>query len=109
MRSRYKALAKENPAWKEILDNRLPYIGAEVVWATRYEMARHQSKTCWPEEPGPCSWMPGPPWIWRLLLPGFMAIELKKDEDWEKEQVVSFLSVAKNYIWLTVDVLARLR
>jgi glycerol-3-phosphate dehydrogenase len=28
-----KAIAKENPAWKEILDKRLPYIAAEVVWA----------------------------------------------------------------------------
>jgi hypothetical protein len=27
-----------------------------------------------------------------------MAIELKKEEDWEKEQVLSFLQVAKNYI-----------
>jgi glycerol-3-phosphate dehydrogenase len=27
-----------------------------------------------------------------------MANELGKDENWEKEQVVSFLSVAKNYI-----------
>ena len=35
-----KAMAKENPAWKEMLDTRLPYIGAEVVWATRHEMAR---------------------------------------------------------------------
>ena len=30
-----KALTRENPAWKEILDPRLPYIRAEVIWATR--------------------------------------------------------------------------
>ncbi len=35
-----KALTKENVAWKETLDPRLPYIGSEVIWATRYEMAR---------------------------------------------------------------------
>ncbi|MEJ0081462.1 MAG: glycerol-3-phosphate dehydrogenase C-terminal domain-containing protein [Puia sp.] len=35
-----KALTRENPAWKETLDPRLPYIGAEIIWATRYEMAR---------------------------------------------------------------------
>jgi glycerol-3-phosphate dehydrogenase len=27
-----------------------------------------------------------------------MSAELKKDTEWEKEQIVSFLSVAKNYI-----------
>ena len=35
-----KALTRENPAWKEVLDPRLPYIRAEIIWATRYEMAR---------------------------------------------------------------------
>ncbi len=92
-----KALARGNPAWKEILDTRLPYIRAEVVWATRHEMARtvedvlaRRLRALFLDARAAMDMAPA--------VANLMAIELRKDENWEKEQVVSFLSVAKNYI-----------
>jgi glycerol-3-phosphate dehydrogenase len=92
-----KALSKENLSWKETMDFRLPYIGAEVVWATRYEMARsiedvlaRRTRSLFLDARAAIDMAPA---VARL-----MAVELKKGEDWEKEQVLSFLSVAKNYI-----------
>ena len=92
-----KALVKENMSWKEVLDSRLPYIGAEVVWATRFEMARtiedvlaRRTRALFLDARAAMDMAPA---VARL-----MAIELKKEEDWEKEQVLSFLQVAKNYI-----------
>jgi glycerol-3-phosphate dehydrogenase len=92
-----KALARENTVWKEILDPRLPYIGAEVVWATRHEMARtiedalaRRTRALFLDARAAMDMAPA---VARL-----MAVELKKDRDWEKEQIVSFLAVAKNYL-----------
>ncbi len=92
-----KALAKENTAWKEALDPRLPYIGAEVVWATRCEMARtvedvlaRRTRALFLDARAAMDMAPA---VARL-----MAEELKRDAVWEKEQIVSFLAVAKNYL-----------
>jgi glycerol-3-phosphate dehydrogenase len=92
-----KALAKENIAWKEILDPRLPYISAEVIWATRCEMARsiedvlaRRTRALFLDARAAMDMAPA---VARL-----MSSELKKDEDWEKEQIVSFLRVAENYL-----------
>ena len=35
-----QALAKQTPEWSNKLDDALPYIGAQVVWAVRQEMAQ---------------------------------------------------------------------
>ncbi len=92
-----KALVKENITWKEVLDSRLPYIGAEVIWATRFEMARtiedvlaRRTRALFLDARAAMDMAPA---VARL-----MAGELKKEEDWEKEQMLSFLQVAKNYI-----------
>jgi glycerol-3-phosphate dehydrogenase len=92
-----KALAKENPAWKEILDPRLPYIGAEVIWATRHEMARtiedvlaRRTRALFLDARAAMTMAPA--------IAQLMAAELQKDADWEKEQVLTFLQVAKNYL-----------
>ena len=92
-----KALAKENPAWKEILNPRLPYIAAEVVWATRHEMARciedvlsRRTRALFLDARAAIAMAPA--------VAHLMAKELMKDADWEKEQVLSFLQVAKNYL-----------
>ncbi len=92
-----KAMARGNPAWKEMLDTRLPYIGAEVVWATRHEMARtvedvlaRRLRALFLDARAAMDMAPA--------VANLMAIELGKDEYWEKEQVVSFISIAKNYI-----------
>jgi len=92
-----KALAREKAEWKERLDPRLPYIGAEVVWATRHEMARTIEDTLARRTRAlfldARAAMDMAPEVARL-----MAIELQKDAHWEKEQVVSFMAVAKNYL-----------
>ncbi len=93
-----KALAKENVSLKEVLDSRLPYTGAEVVWATRFEMARtiedvlaRRTRALFLDARAAMNMAPA---VARL-----MAGELKKEEDWEKEQVLSFLEVAKYYVF----------
>ena len=92
-----KALTKENPAWKEILDPRLPYIAAEVVWATRHEMARRiedvlsrRTRALFLDSRAAIAMAP--------TVAHLMAKELIKDAAWEKEQVLSFNSIAKNYV-----------
>ena len=92
-----KTMAKESPEWKEKLDPRLPYIAAEVVWATRYEMARNvedvlarRTRALFLDARAAMDMAP--------KVAALMATELRRDEQWEKEQVLSFLSVAKNYL-----------
>lgn len=92
-----KALTKENIAWKETLDPRLPYIGSEVIWATRYEMARtvedvlaRRTRALFLDARAAMDMAPA--------VAHLMAAELKKGVDWEREQIVSFLQVAKNYL-----------
>jgi glycerol-3-phosphate dehydrogenase len=92
-----KALTKENPLWKEILDSRLPYIAAEVIWSTRYEMARNiedvlarRTRALFLDARAAMNMAPA--------VAQLMAKELMKDTHWEKEQVVSFMEIAKNYI-----------
>ena len=95
--SAIKMLAKENSSWREILDPRLPYIGAELVWSTRFEMARtiedllaRRTRALFLDARAAMAMAP--------VVARIMAEELKKDAIWEKEQVLSFLSVAKNYL-----------
>jgi glycerol-3-phosphate dehydrogenase len=92
-----KGLAKENASWKEVLDKRLPYIGAEVVWATRYEMAltiedvlARRTRALFLDARAAMDMAPA--------VARIMAKELNKDEDWEKQQVLSFTSIARNYL-----------
>ena len=92
-----KALTKENAEWKEKLDPRLPYMGAEVVWATRHEMARtiedvlaRRTRSLFLDARAAMDMAPA--------VARIMAEELKMGPDWEQEQIVSFLSVAKNYL-----------
>jgi glycerol-3-phosphate dehydrogenase len=92
-----KALTRENPAWKETLDPRLPYIGAEIIWATRYEMARRiedvlarRTRALFLDARAAMAMAPAAAHL--------MAEELNKDVHWEKEQVLSFNSIAKNYL-----------
>ena len=92
-----KVLSKENPAWKEVMDDRLPYIAAEVIWAVRFEMARtiedvlaRRTRALFLDARAAIDMAP--------MVARMIAAELKKEEIWEKEQIVSFLSVAKNYL-----------
>jgi glycerol-3-phosphate dehydrogenase len=92
-----KALAREKASWREQLHPNLPYIGAEVVWAVRCEMARtvedvlaRRTRALFLDARAAMNMAPA--------VAKLMAEELNRDEDWEKEQIVSFLKVAKNYV-----------
>jgi glycerol-3-phosphate dehydrogenase len=92
-----RMISKENINWKELLDPRLPYIGAEVIWSTRNEMARsvedilaRRTRALFLDARAAISMAP--------TVAKLMAGELNKDADWEAEQVVSFLAIAKNYL-----------
>jgi glycerol-3-phosphate dehydrogenase len=92
-----KKLAKNNFLWRETLDDRLPYIAAEVIWATRCEMARtvedvlaRRTRSLFLDARASIAMAPA--------VAQLMARELNKDANWEKEQVVSFLAIAKNYV-----------
>ena len=92
-----KALTRENPAWKAVLDPRLPYISAEIIWATRHEMARRvedvlarRTRALFLDARAAMAMAPA--------VAHLMAEELNKDESWEKEQILSFNSIAKNYL-----------
>ncbi|HEY2350458.1 MAG TPA: glycerol-3-phosphate dehydrogenase/oxidase [Puia sp.] len=92
-----KALAKENAEWRTALNPRLPYNGAEIIWAARNEMARNiedvlarRTRALFLDARAAIAMAPA--------VAHLMAKELNKDGSWEKEQVVSFLEIAKNYI-----------
>ncbi len=92
-----KTLAKENFLWKEALDPRLPYIGAEVIWALRFEMARtvedvlaRRTRALFLDARAAMAMAPA--------VAQLMAKELNKNAVWEKEQILSFLEIAKHYL-----------
>jgi len=91
------ALAKEKKEWSEKLDSRADYIGAEVVWAVRHEMARTvedvlarrvrilflDARMAYDVAP---------------KVAALMAPELGKDAAWEAEQVAVFRALAQTYL-----------
>jgi glycerol-3-phosphate dehydrogenase len=92
-----KSLSRENSTWKEILHPNLPYIAAEIIWAVRCEMARtvedvlaRRMRALFLDARAAMDMAPA--------VAKMMAVELGKDAEWEKEQVVAFLAVAKHYL-----------
>ncbi|MET1055052.1 MAG: glycerol-3-phosphate dehydrogenase/oxidase [Pedobacter sp.] len=91
------ALANEKKAWGEKLDPRAEYTAAEVIWAVRHEMARTLEDVLARR-------------VRILFLDARMAIdvapkvaaliaaELGKDAAWEKNQVDTFIALAKTYL-----------
>jgi glycerol-3-phosphate dehydrogenase len=92
-------LAEENPAGDEPLHARLPYTGAEVIWAARHEMARtvedvlaRRTRALLLDARASIEMAVS---VGRLL-----AAELGRDEAWQKEQVRQFTQLAENYLLL---------
>jgi glycerol-3-phosphate dehydrogenase len=92
-----RALKLENAIWEKPLHPRLPYTAAEVIWAVRQEMARtvedvlaRRTRSLFLDARAAMEMAPG---VARMV-----AEELKRDDAWEKEQVVSFLKVAAGYL-----------
>ena len=91
------ALAKENPAWGERLSPEYNYIGAEVVWAVREEMARtvedvlaRRVRLLFIDARAAMEAAP--------RVAAIMAEELGYGQDWIEGQVEEFRALAANYI-----------
>jgi glycerol-3-phosphate dehydrogenase len=90
-------IARKEPALAEKLHSELPYIGAEVVWAVRQEMARTVedvlSRRTRALLLGARASIEAAPRVAEL-----MAQELKRDKDWQKNTVRNFQEVAQGYL-----------
>lgn len=92
-----KALAEEHPEWKKALHPRLPYTAAEVIWATRHEMAQtvedvlsRRTRALLLDAKAALEMAPE--------VAALMAKELKKSRSWQKEQVEHFNQLAEAYL-----------
>ncbi|MBL7763223.1 MAG: glycerol-3-phosphate dehydrogenase/oxidase [Chitinophagaceae bacterium] len=91
------SLADSNPDLKEKLHPALPYIKAEIVWAVRNEMCMtvedalsRRTRALLLDAKAAIESAP--------VVASIMAREMKKDAQWEKDQVAQFNAVAKNYL-----------
>ena len=92
-----KDLTTKNIDLNQLLSPDLPYLKVEVVWATRYEMARTVEDVLARRTRslllGAKASMKIAPMVARL-----MARELKRDKTWEKKTVENYLNVAQAYV-----------
>lgn len=92
-----KAAASKDPAYNELLHPALPYIGVEVVWAARHEMARtvedvlaRRTRSLLLDARASMEAAP--------KVAGWLARELARDEKWEREQIESYRELAAKYL-----------
>jgi glycerol-3-phosphate dehydrogenase len=92
-----REIARQEPDLAEKIHPELPYIGAEVVWAVRAEMARTVEDVLARRTRalllGARASIEAAPRVAEL-----MARELKRDGDWQKQTVRSFDQVAQGYV-----------
>ena len=92
-----REIAMEEPALAEKIHPDLPYIGAEVIWAVRSEMARTVEDALARRTRalllGARASIEAAPRVAEL-----MARELKRDGDWQKRTVKEFTRVAQGYL-----------
>ena len=91
-------LCEERPEWREPLHPKLPYRACEVVWATRFEMARtvedvlaRRTRALLLDARASAEIAPD--------VAHLMAAELGKDEAWERGQAEEYRTLARGY-WL---------
>jgi len=89
-------LIRSDAALGERLHPALPYCGAEVLWAVRFEMARtvedflaRRTRALFLNAAAAIAMAP--------TVAGLMAGELKLDQDWQEGQLRSFNELAKGY------------
>jgi glycerol-3-phosphate dehydrogenase len=92
-----QALGVADPALAAPLDEALPYTGAEVVWAVRHEMARtvedvlaRRCRALFLNARAALRMAPA--------AAALMAVELGKDEAWQKAQVEEFTGLGRQYM-----------
>ncbi|HZV36594.1 MAG TPA: glycerol-3-phosphate dehydrogenase/oxidase [Verrucomicrobiae bacterium] len=92
-----RALMNEQPALREKIHLRLPYTGAEVIWAARKEMARtvedilaRRTRALLLDAQASIEAAP--------LVAGLLADELGRDAGWQQKQAVEYTNVAQQYL-----------
>lgn len=92
-----KKIINETPELGEKLHDRLPYLKAEVIWATRHEMAMtvedvlsRRTRALLLDTKASIEMAPE---VARL-----MANEMTKDTAWQEKQVADYNAIAQNYI-----------
>jgi glycerol-3-phosphate dehydrogenase len=89
-------LAAQDPLLADSLDIQLPYIGAEVIWAARNEMARtvedvlsRRTRALFLNSKAAVRMAP--------RVAELLARELSHDDAWQSEQIARFTELAKGY------------
>ena len=92
-----RTLIESTDDFEERLHPALPYRAGEVVWSTRFEMARtlddylsRRSRATFLNARAAIEMAP--------RVAQLMAVELKRDHTWEEGQVRDFNEIAKNYL-----------
>ncbi|MEN8144650.1 MAG: glycerol-3-phosphate dehydrogenase/oxidase [Gemmatimonadota bacterium] len=92
-----RQLAIDNPDLSDPLHDRLPYTGAQIVWAVRYEMARtledvlaRRTRALLLDARASMEMAP--------QVAALMAAELKRDHVWEAAQVEEYRTLASGYL-----------
>jgi glycerol-3-phosphate dehydrogenase len=92
-----RSLAGETPEWSRGLDEQLPYIEAEYVWAAREEMARtvedalaRRTRALFLNAHAALRMAP--------RVAAILAEELGKDQAWQTDQIEKFGQVASGFI-----------
>lgn len=90
-------LLQEDPSYKNLLNNRLPYVKGEVIWSVRKEMARtvedvlaRRTRSLFIDAAIAAAVAPE--------VAHLIAKERKMSKVWEEEQVKSFKELAKSYL-----------
>jgi len=91
------ALINENPEWGKKIHPKYDYLQAQVIWAVQHEMARtvedvlaRRIRLLFLDAKAAIESAP--------VTAQLMAEELKKDADWQEEQVNSFTKLAQSYL-----------
>ena len=92
-----EALQRQNPAWAVPLDPRLPFTGAEVIWAVRHEEAltiedvlARRVRALFLDARAAIAMAPA--------VAELMAGELGRDTPWKTNEIAAFTALAKGYV-----------
>jgi glycerol-3-phosphate dehydrogenase len=94
---RIREIARSDPALAAPLHPGLPYCGAEVVWAARFEMARtvedvlaRRTRALFLDARAAIDMAPG--------VAGLLGRELRRDVAWQTAQIEAFRDLARGYL-----------
>ncbi len=92
-----RRVMREQPGWNERLHPRLPYYTGEVVWAVRHEMARtvedvlsRRTRALLLDAAASAEVAP--------RVAELIAGELKRDRDWQADQVAGYRDLARQHL-----------